>query len=47
MIDAIDKSTIVILAREFMQSGISGLAAVSNMNKSLLDELWARVLGAI
>ena len=47
MIDAIDKSTIVILAREFMQSGISGLAAVGNMNKSLLDELWARVLGAI
>lgn len=47
MIDAIDKSTIVVLAREFMQSGISGLAAVSNMNKAVLDELWSRVLGAI
>jgi UTP-glucose-1-phosphate uridylyltransferase len=47
MIDAIDKSTIVLLAREFMQSGISGLAAVSNMNKVVLDELWSRVLGAI
>jgi hypothetical protein len=30
-----------------MQSGISGLAAVSNMNKAVLDELWSRVLGAI
>ena len=47
MIDAIDKGTIVSLAREFMQSGISGLAAVGNMNKSVVDELWARVLGAI
>lgn len=47
MIDAINKSTIVILAREFMQSGISGLAAVGNMNKSVVDELWSRVLGAI
>lgn len=47
MIDGIDKSTIVGLAREFMQSGISGLAAVGNMNKSVVDELWSRVLGAI
>ncbi len=47
MIDAIDKSTIVVLAREFMQSGISGLAAVGNLNKTLVDELWSRVLGAI
>ena len=47
MIDAIDKGTIVSLAREFMQSGISGLAAVGNMNKSVVDELWSRVLGAI
>lgn len=47
MIDNIDKSTIVILAREFMQSGISGLAAVGNMNKAVVDELWSRVLGAI
>lgn len=47
MIEAIDKSTIVSLAREFMQSGISGLAAVGNMNKSVVDELWSRVLGAI
>ena len=47
MIDTIDKSTIVGLAREFMQSGISGLAAVGNMNKSVVDELWSRVLGAI
>ena len=47
MIDDIDKSTVVSLAREFMQSGISGLAAVGNMNRSIIDELWARVLGAI
>ena len=47
MIDGIDKSTIVSLAREFMQSGISGLAAVGNMNKAVVDELWSRVLGAI
>ena len=47
MIASIDKSSIVVLAREFMQSGISGLAAVGNMNKSIVDELWSRVLGAI
>ena len=47
MIDEIDKGTIVSLAREFMQSGISGLAAVGNMNRSVVDELWGRVLGAI
>ena len=47
MIEEIDKSTIVSLAREFMQSGISGLAAVGNMNRSVVDELWDRVLGAI
>ena len=47
MISAIDKGTIVSLAREFMQSGISGLAAVGNMNKNVVDELWGRVLGAI
>lgn len=47
MIEEIDKGTIVSLAREFMQSGISGLAAVGNMNRSVVDELWRRVLGAI
>lgn len=47
MIEEIDKSTIISLAREFMQSGISGLAAVGNMNRSVVDELWGRVLGAI
>lgn len=47
MIADINKATIVSLAREFMQSGISGLAAVGNMNKSVVDELWGRVLGAI
>ena len=47
MIAGIDKSTIVQLAREFMQSGIAGLATVGNMNKSFVDELWTRVLGAI
>ena len=47
MINAIDKGTIVSLAREFMQSGISGLSAVGNMNRSVVDELWSRVLGAI
>ena len=47
MIEEIDKGTIVSLAREFMQAGISGLAAVGNMNRSVVDELWGRVLGAI
>ena len=47
MIEEIDKGTIVSLAREFMQSGISGLAAVGNMNRSVVDELWGHVLGAI
>jgi predicted Zn-dependent peptidase len=47
MIENIDQSTIVQLARIFMQSGISGLAAVSNMNKAVLDELWERILGAV
>ena len=47
MIEGINKSTIVSLAREFMQSGISGLAMVGNMEKSVVNELWGRVLGAI
>lgn len=47
MIEAIDKATMVGLARLFMQSGLSGLAMVGNVSKALLDELWARVLGAI
>lgn len=47
MIDAIDKSTIVQLARIFMQSGVSGLATVGNMNKAFLDELWQRVLDVV
>lgn len=47
MIEGINKSTIVSLAREFMQSGISGLAMVGNMEKAIVNELWGRVLGAI
>ena len=47
MIQNVDKGTIVSLSREFMQTGISGLAAVGNMNRSVVDELWERVLGAI
>lgn len=47
MVDAIDKSTIVQLARIFMQSGVSGLATVGNMNKAFLDELWQRVLDVV
>ena len=47
MINNIDKSTIVQLARLFMQSGVSGLAVVGNMNKAVLDELWNRILGAV
>lgn len=47
MIEKIDKSTIVQLARLFMQSGISGVSVVGNMNKAIIDELWGRVLGAV
>ncbi|MFV0484655.1 MAG: M16 family metallopeptidase [Candidatus Saccharimonadales bacterium] len=47
MIEGINKSTIVSLAREFMQSGVSGLAMVGNMEKAIVNELWGRVLGAI
>ena len=47
MIENIDKSTIVQLARIFMQSGISGLAVVGNMNKGILDELWERILSTV
>ena len=47
MIDAINKGTIVQLARLFMQSGISGLSVVGNIDKNLLNELWARILGAV
>jgi predicted Zn-dependent peptidase len=47
MIQSIDKSTIVQLARIFMQSGVSGLAVVGNMNKAMLDELWQRILDTV
>ena len=47
MIESIDKSTIVQLARIFMQSGVSGLAVVGNMNKAMLDELWQRILDTV
>lgn len=46
-IASVDKSTIVRLAREFMQSEASGLAGVGNINRALVDELWERVLGAV
>ena len=47
LIEGIDKSTIVQLARLFMQSSISGLAAVGTIDKAILNELWTRVLGAV
>jgi predicted Zn-dependent peptidase len=47
MIEGINKRAIVSLAREFMQSGVSGLAAVGNMDKEMVNELWGRVLGSI
>ena len=47
MIKGIKKGAIVSLAREFMQSGISGVAAVGNMDKTVAIELWGRVLGSI
>jgi predicted Zn-dependent peptidase len=47
MIEGVTKSSIVGLAREFMQSGISGLAAVGNMERAFIDELWRRVLSSI
>jgi len=47
MIEGINKGALVSLAREFMQSGISGLAAVGNMDKAVVNELWGRVLGSI
>ena len=46
-IDAIGKAEIIALAREFMQTGISGLSAVGNLEKSFVTELWARVIGSI
>ena len=47
MVENIDKSSIVQLARLFMQSGISGLATVGTVNKAELDELWNRILETV
>jgi len=47
MIEGINKGAIVSLAREFMQSGVSGIAAVGNIEKNAVNELWGRVLGSI
>lgn len=47
MVENIDKSSIVQLARQFMQSGISGLATVGTINKAELDELWNRILETV
>ena len=47
MVESIDKSSIVQLARLFMQSGISGLATVGTINKAELDELWNRILETV
>lgn len=47
MINSIDKRTIVALVREFMESGVSGLSMVGNINKAFVDELWTRVLNVI
>ena len=46
-IDAIGKAEIIALAREFMQAGASGLAAVGNLEKSFVAELWLRVISSI
>ena len=47
MIEKIDKSTIVQLARIFLQSGVSGLAAVGTIDKAVLDEVWGRILAIV
>lgn len=47
IIESIDKRTIVALVREFIESGISGLSVVGNINKALVDEFWSRVLAVI
>ena len=47
MINSVDKRTIVALVREFFESGISGISVVGNINKSLVDELWERILAVI
>jgi hypothetical protein len=47
MINSIDKRTIVALVREFMESGVSGLSMVGNINKAFVDELWTRILNVI
>ena len=47
MIASIDKRTIVALARKFFESGVSGISVVGNINKSLVDELWERILAVI
>ena len=47
MIDSIDKRTIVALVREFLESGVSGISVVGNINKTVVDELWERILAVI
>lgn len=47
IVESIDKRTIVALVREFVESGISGLSVVGNINKALVDEFWERVLAII
>ena len=47
MIASIDKRTIVALARKFFESGVSGISVVGNINKSLVDELWERILAVV
>ena len=46
-IESIDKRDIVSLVREFIENGASGLSVVGNINKSLVDELWNRILQII
>ena len=47
VIETIDKHAIVSLVREFLESGISGISVVGNINKVLVDELWNRILQII
>ncbi len=47
MIKGITKSTIVLLVREFMESNISGMAAVGNIEKAIVNELWTRIISSI
>ena len=43
MMRNIKKTTMVRIAREFIESNISGLSVVSNIDKAFINELWRRI----